>query len=200
MNDTRSILLTGVGGQGTILAAKILSEGLTRMGYDVKMSEIHGMAQRGGSVTSHVRYGSRVDSPVISEGEADILCSFEKLEAFRHLGYIKPEGMLIVNDLEIYPLPVLIGQAAYPDDITAVLKTRHERFQLLSAHAIAEKLGNPRVENIVLLGAVAHYGGFMQFSWEETIRDLVKPAFIDINIKAFYAGAKAASASFGGAS
>lgn len=193
MSDTRSIMLAGVGGQGTILAAKILSEGLTRMGYDVKMSEIHGMAQRGGSVTSHVRYGSIVASPVISEGEADILCSFEKLEALRHLIFARPQGILIVNDREIHPLPVLIGQAEYPKEVHADLKARHNQFRLIPAHAIAGELGSPRVENIVLLGAVAHFGGLMEFNWEQTISELVKPAFIDINIKAFFAGAQAAS-------
>ena len=123
-NDTKSILLVGVGGQGTILASKILSEGLVRKGYDVKMSEIHGMSQRGGSVTTHVRYGSKVASPVVPEGEADVLVAFEKVEAARWLQYLKKGGTLVVNDFEIYSLPVLTGAAEYPHGVTEKLMSR----------------------------------------------------------------------------
>ncbi len=186
--DTTSIMLAGVGGQGTILAAKVLSEGLTRMGYDVKMSEIHGMSQRGGSVTSHVRFGSRVDSPVIPLGGADCLCGFEKLEALRCLPYLKQEGVLIVNDLEIYPLPVLIGAAEYPQDVLQRLTREAEGCLILDAHGEAEQLGTSRVENILLLGALIHRLDLDGFPWKEVLQDLVKPAFVEMNLEAFALG------------
>ena len=185
---TTSIMLAGVGGQGTILAAKVLSEGLTRMDYDVKMSEIHGMSQRGGSVTSHVRFGSRVDSPVIAQGGADCICGFEKLEALRCIPYLKKDGILIVNDLEIYPLPVLIGSAQYPEDVIERLTKNEEHCMVIKAHHEARKLGNVRVENILLLGALIQQLGLTEFPWQEVLQDLVKPAFVEMNLEAFSLG------------
>ncbi len=181
-------MLAGVGGQGTILAARILSEGLMRMGFDVKMSEIHGMSQRGGSVTSHVRFGKQVFSPVIAEGKADIICGFEKLEALRHMPYLKPGGLMIVNDLEIYPLPVLTGAAKYPERVLETIADQVPECLILPAHREASELGNSRVENILLLGALISRLGLDDVSWEDTIRELVKSAFIEINLKAFALG------------
>ena len=148
---TKSVLLVGVGGQGTILVSKLLTAGLVKAGFDVKMSEIHGMSQRGGSVSTHVRYGEKVYSPVIEEGEADLLISFEKMEAIRWLKFLKPEGHLIVNNYKINPLPVLIGKEIYPE------KEIDEELKLLSATVInafdkASEIGNIRVMNVILLG------------------------------------------------
>lgn len=186
--ETNSIMLAGVGGQGTILAAKVLSEGLTRGGYDVKMSEIHGMSQRGGSVTSHVRYANQVHSPVIAHGKADIICGFEKLEALRSLPYLKPDGTMIVNDVELYPLPVLIGAASYPEGIIERLKQQVSDCRVVPAHEQAKKMGNPRAENLLLLGVLVSLMGLEQIPWEDIIREQVKKQFIEINLEAFAIG------------
>ena len=150
----KSILLVGVGGQGTILASKILTEGLLRLGYDVKMSEIHGMAQRGGSVTTQIKFGEKVYSPCIGRGEADVIIAFEKVEAVRWLSHLKEDGTLLVNDYEIYSLPVLLGQEKYPENVIEKLKEKVTKFKALNAAQIAEDLGNIKAQNIVLLGAL----------------------------------------------
>lgn len=186
---TKSVLLVGVGGQGTILVSKLLTTGLMKAGYDVKMSEIHGMSQRGGSVSTHVRYGEKVYSPVIEEGEADLLISFEKMEAIRWLKFLKPEGHLIVNNYKINPLPVLIGKEIYPE------KEIDEELKLLSATVInafdkASEIGNIRVMNVILLGTVVKMMNLEDIDWEEIIRNNVKEKFIDVNIKAFNEGIK----------
>lgn len=186
---TKSVLLVGVGGQGTILVSKLLTAGLVKAGFDVKMSEIHGMSQRGGSVSTHVRYGEKVYSPVIEEGEADLLISFEKMEAIRWLKFLKPEGHLIVNNYKINPLPVLIGKEIYPE------KEIDEELKLLSATVInafdkASEIGNIRVMNVILLGTVVKIMNLEDIDWEEIIRNNVKAKFIDVNIKAFNEGIK----------
>jgi indolepyruvate ferredoxin oxidoreductase beta subunit len=186
---TKSVLLVGVGGQGTILASKVLSVGLTRAGYDVKMSEIHGMSQRGGSVTTHVKFGSRVYSPVINEREADILVSFEKVEAARWLSYLKPGGMLVVNDYEIHPLSVLTGEAKYPEDVINKLKERVPNTISFNAGRIAENLGNIKAQNIVLFGALVKGVKLDNLDWSGVLRDIIPPKFYDLNVKAFAAGA-----------
>lgn len=186
---TKSILLVGVGGQGTILVSKLLTTGLMKVGYDVKMSEIHGMSQRGGSVSTHVRYGENVYSPVIEEGGADLLISFEKMEAIRWLKFLKPEGSLIVNNYKMNPLPVLIGKDIYPE------KEIDEELKILSATVInaydkANEIGNIRVMNVILLGTVVKMMSLENIDWEEIIRNNVKEKFIDVNIKAFNEGIK----------
>lgn len=186
---TKSVLLVGVGGQGTILVSKLLTAGLVKAGFDVKMSEIHGMSQRGGSVSTHVRYGEKVYSPVIEEGEADLLISFEKMEAIRWLKFLKPEGHLIVNNYKINPLPVLIGKEIYPE------KEIDEELKLLSATVInafdkASEIGNIKVMNVILLGTVVKMMNLEDIDWEEIIRNNVKAKFIDVNIKAFNEGIK----------
>jgi indolepyruvate ferredoxin oxidoreductase beta subunit len=190
INDTKSILLVGVGGQGTILASKILSEGLLRKGFDVKMSEIHGMSQRGGSVSTHVRFGTKVASPVVSAGEADVLAAFEKVEAVRWLSYLKPEGTLVVNDFEIYSLPVLIGAAKYPDNVTDKLRSEVPKLKVIDAAGIAKKLGNIKAQNVVLLGALVKALGLEELDWGSVIKDIVPPKLYELNIKAFEAGLK----------
>lgn len=187
-NDTKSILLVGVGGQGTILASKILTEGLVRKGYDVKMSEIHGMSQRGGSVTTHVRYGTKVASPVVPMGEADVLVAFEKVEAVRWLAYLKKSGTLVVNNFEIYSLPVLIGAAKYPDEVIEKLKAEVANIKEFNAGKIAEELGNIKAQNVVLLGALVKAMNLEDLDWESVIRDTVPPKLLNLNIEAFKAG------------
>ncbi len=187
-DDTKSILLVGVGGQGTILASKILSEGLVRKGYDVKMSEIHGMSQRGGSVTTHVRFGTKVASPVVPEGEADVLVAFEKVEAVRWLKYLKKGGKLVVNNYEIYSLPVLTGTPKYPDDVVEKLKKEVPGLKIFNAGEIAEGLGNIKAQNVVLLGAMVKAMGLENIDWESVLKELVPPKLLDLNLKAFKAG------------
>lgn len=184
---TKSILLVGVGGQGTILASKLLTTGLMEAGYDVKMSEIHGMSQRGGSVSSQVRYGDKVDSPVIELGGADILVSFERMEALRWLKYLKPDGKIVVNDYRIDSMPILSGKAEYPEDVIKILSTKVET-KVIDAAKQAEALGNSKVMNVILLGAIIKSMGLEQIDWEKIIRDNVKPQFVDLNLKALEAG------------
>ncbi|MGL4913145.1 MAG: indolepyruvate oxidoreductase subunit beta [Romboutsia sp.] len=184
---TKSILLVGVGGQGTILASKLLTTGLMEAGYDVKMSEIHGMSQRGGSVSSQVRYGEKVCSPVIEIGGADILVSFEKMEALRWLEYLKPEGKIVYNNYRMDSMPVLTGKAEYKEkEIEAELERLDAT--ILNAADKAVELGNAKVMNIILLGALVKSMELDNIDWETIIRDNVKEKFIDININAFNEG------------
>ncbi len=187
---TKSVLLVGVGGQGTILASKLLTTGLMQAGYDVKMSEIHGMSQRGGSVSSQVRYGEKVLSPVIEPGGADILVSFEVMEALRWLNYLKPTGKVIVNQYQLPPMPVITGEAVYAADIIEDLRA-HADVTVVNAAAIASELGNPKAMNIVLLGAIIKAMQLTDIDWEQLIRETVKPAFVDLNIKAVHRGMEA---------
>jgi indolepyruvate ferredoxin oxidoreductase beta subunit len=184
----KNVLLVGVGGQGTILASKLLSEGLLALGYDVKMSEIHGMAQRGGSVSTHVRYGARVYSPVMGPGEADVLVAFEKMEALRWLPYLSPEGMLIVNNHEIYPMPVILGLSEYPARLEVALSESVTRMLLIEAAETAAELGNPRVMNVVLLGALVKSLGLDDPCWSDTLGSCVPPHVLQINTRAFRKG------------
>lgn len=184
---TKSIMLVGVGGQGTILASKLLTTGLMNAGYDVKMSEIHGMSQRGGSVSSQVRYGKKVYSPVIEIGGADILVSFEKMEALRWLEYLKPEGKIVVNNYRIDSIPVLTGKAIYKE------KEIEDELNRLNATIInaadkAKELGNVKVMNIILLGALVKSMSLEDIDWESIIRENIKEKFVDINLQAFKKG------------
>jgi indolepyruvate ferredoxin oxidoreductase beta subunit len=183
----KSILLVGVGGQGTILASKLLTTGLMEAGYDVKMSEIHGMSQRGGSVSSQVRYGEKVESPVIELGGADILISFEKMEALRWLNYLKPDGKVVVNDLEIGSMPILSGKADYPKNAAEILEG-YAKTMVISASDEAEKLGNPKVMNIILLGAIIKAMGLEEINWDKILRENIKEKLVEINLKALEAG------------
>lgn len=187
MSNVNSILLVGVGGQGTILASKLLSQGLMEYGYDVKMSEIHGMSQRGGSVTTHIRYGERVNSPTIGIGEADLLVSFEEMESYRWLEYLKPGGKLILNRFRFPSAPILIGKADYPEGLIEEIENKTQ-MTVIDAAKIATQLGNPKVMNIILLGALVKNMGLENVNWEKIISDNVKSKFVDINIKAFNKG------------
>lgn len=183
----KSILLVGVGGQGTILASKLLTTGLMEAGYDVKMSEIHGMSQRGGSVSSQVRYGEKVESPVIEIGGADILVSFEKMEALRWLEYLKKDGKVVVNDFEINSMPILSGKADYPAGIIEKLSEKIHTIAI-NAHKYAAELGNSKVTNVILLGSIIKAMKLEKINWEKIIRDNVKPKFVDLNLKAIEVG------------
>ena len=188
MKEVKSILFIGVGGQGTILASKILTEGLLRNGYDVKMSEVHGMAQRGGSVTTQVRFGEKVYSPLIEKGKADAIVSFEKSEALRALPYLKEGGHLIVNDYEIHPVPVLIGQEKYPEGVDIVLKNTVENTVIVKAAEIAKELGNIKAQNVVLLGALLKALDIKDVDWEAVVTSLVPEKAVELNKKALKAG------------
>jgi indolepyruvate ferredoxin oxidoreductase beta subunit len=185
---TTNVLLVGVGGQGTILASDILSEGLVQNGYDVKMSEIHGLAQRGGSVTTQIKFGDKVYSPVIGTAEADVLVSFEKIEAVRYLRYLKPEGTLIVNDYEIFSLPVLIGAEKYPVNVSEKLRQSVKHLKLFNAFQIAEKLGNPKVQSIVVMGAIIKVLKLEKVNWVQIMKQFVPAKLLDLNIRALQAG------------
>nr|WP_312579093.1 indolepyruvate oxidoreductase subunit beta [Sedimentibacter sp.] len=184
---TNNILLVGVGGQGTILASKLLTIGLLESGYDVKMSEIHGMSQRGGSVSSHVRYGDKVESPVIELGGADILVSFEKMEALRYLNYLKPDGIVVVNDFEINSMPILSGKSDYPENAAEILKSKAKTIVIDGAEE-AENLGNSKVMNVILLGTIIKSMKLEDIDWNKILRDNIKPKLIDINLKALEVG------------
>lgn len=184
---TKSVLLVGVGGQGTILASKLLTIGLMESGYDVGMSEIHGMSQRGGSVSSQVRYGDKVYSPVIEKGGADILVSFEKMEALRWLDYLKDNGKIIVNDYQINSMPILNGKAEYKgEEISKELLRVGAK--LINASKSAIELGNPKTMNIILLGSLVKSMNLEHIDWNQIISDNVKKEFVDINIEAFKVG------------
>jgi len=189
-----NFLLAGVGGQGTILASDVLASVGLRAGYDVKKSEVHGMAQRGGSVTTSIRWGDKVYSPLIGPGEADFFVSFEKLEALRHIGKLRPGGVVLVNDYAIPPLSVSSGSDQYPDDerLVGVLQASTANHYLLPANSLAEDLGNPRVNNVVLLGALSHWLPDVELpTWLEAVRDRVPPRFADLNEQAFLVGREA---------
>lgn len=187
MSEIKNILLVGVGGQGIILASKILSKGLIDAGYDVKMSEVHGMAQRGGSVTTQVRYGKKVYSPIIGKGQADIIVAFEEMEAMRWIDYLRPNGKLVINDYKIPSVPILIGATEYPKGIIEELKEKADT-TVINAAEIAKELGNIRTQNVVMLGGLIKAIGLDIIKWEDVIKELVKEKYIDINIKAFNKG------------
>mgnify|MGYP002517059047 FL=1 len=187
MSDVKSVLFVGVGGQGTILASKILTIGLIENGYDVKMSEVHGMSQRGGSVSTQVRFGSKVYSPIIGEGSADILVSFEEMEAARYAKFLKKDGKMVVNTSRIPSMPILSGACQYPEGILEALKEQVP-VMALDATQIASDLGNPKSANVVLLGALIQAMDLHTIDWKSIIAKTVKKNFVDINLKAFEAG------------
>lgn len=184
----KNIMIVGVGGQGTLLASKLMGKAFVEKGYDVTVSEVHGMSQRGGSVVTYVRYGEKVYSPIIEKGEADIIIAFEQLEAARWLPFLKPGGILITSTQKIDPMPVIMGSAAYPDEILADI--REKGVQVISADALtlAEEAGSAKATNVVLLGLAAHFLGFDKEIWEEVIRTTVPPKTIAVNEKAFELG------------
>lgn len=185
----KSIKLVGVGGQGTILATTLLSSALIDAGFDVKMSEIHGMSQRGGSVSSEIRYGKKVYSPVIMKGNADALVSFEQMEAGRTVDYLKPEGILLVNNYKINSMVTLNGKTEYPKTILEEL-SKMVKTHIINASELAEELGNPKVMNVIMLGALVKALKLDDLNFEKAIRENVKERFIDLNLEAFKLGLK----------
>ncbi len=185
---TKNIMIAGVGGQGTLLASKLLGSLLIGQGYDVKVSEVHGMAQRGGSVVTYVRYGERVASPIIDRGEADILVAFELLEAARWAEYLRPEGVLIANTQQILPMPVITGAAVYPEDLAERLREGCGRAVLVDALAPAEEAGSAKAVNVVLMGILSTVLGIPEAAWMAALEKQLKPALVEMNKKAFYIG------------
>ena len=190
--ETKNIMIVGVGGQGTLLASKVLGYVLLKQGFDVKVSEVHGMSQRGGSVVTYVRYGDKVYSPVIDKGEADVIISFEKLEAARWLEYLKPGGQIIVNTQEMEPMPVIIGAAKYPENLVEKMKEKGAKVDAEDFLAIALKACSPKAVNIALLGRFSNY--FTEIpdeAWQDALENNVNPKFLELNKKAFALGKSA---------
>jgi indolepyruvate ferredoxin oxidoreductase, beta subunit len=187
-NSTTNILVAGVGGQGVILASDIMSEVFMEAGYDVKKSEIHGMAMRGGIVTSHFRFGKKVYSPLIKEGEVDILFAFEQLEGLRWVNHLKPDGKIVMNDHKINPPIVNLGEMGYPEGIPEKIESRFKRFYLVKGTEVALKIGDIRAANVVLLGAISKLFDVTEEIWLSTILNHLPPKVHELNRKAFSAG------------
>lgn len=190
--DTKNIMIVGVGGQGTLLASKMLGYVLLQQGYDVKVSEVHGMSQRGGSVVTYVRYGKKVYSLVIDKGEADVIISFEKLEAARWLEFLKKDGTIITNTQEVEPMPVITGAAAYPENLIEKMQAAGAKVDAKDFLSIAQEAGSAKAVNIALMGRLSTY--FPEISdeqWQDAIEKIVPPKFLDLNKKAFEAGRNA---------
>lgn len=184
---TKNIMIVGVGGQGTLLTSRILG-GITRKaGYDVKLSEVHGMAQRGGSVVTFVRYGENVAEPIVEEGQADVLIAFERLEAMRYAHFLKKGGAMVINDQRIDPITVVTGMSQYPEHIIETLEKDHNIYSV-DAMAKAKELGNSKVFNIIVLGVAAQHMDFSEEDWLEVIEETVPPKTVEINKQAFLTG------------
>ena len=186
-NNTKNIMIVGVGGQGTLLTSRILGGITVEAGYDVKLSEVHGMAQRGGSVVTFVRYGEKVAEPIVEEGQADLLIAFETLEAKRYAHFLKKDGVLVVNEQRIDPITVVTGAATYPEGIVEELE---KEYSVLKINAMDEalKLGNSKVFNIIVLGMAAKHMDFSKEDWLKVIEKTVPPKTVDMNKKAFLLG------------
>lgn len=188
MMETKNIIIVGVGGQGSLLASKILGDLLLRQGYDVKVSEVHGMSQRGGSVITYVRFGDCVYSPVVDEGEADYIVSFEILETARWLSYLKPGGQIVTNTQEIDPMPVITGAASYPEHLVEKIKEQGIKIDAMDCLSLAKEAGSPKAVNIVLLGRLSHYFDISEEAWQEVLTANVPQKFLELNQKAFALG------------
>lgn len=187
MQNTKNIMIVGVGGQGTLLASRILGNAVISEGYDVKVSEVHGMSQRGGSVVTYVKYGDKVFSPIIDRGEADMILAFEKLEAARALPYLKEGGTVILNDREIAPMPVITGAAEYPDGLVADIAAK-AKVIAIDALLLSLEAGSAKAVNVVLIGVLARSSDISKEVWIQTIKDTVPAKFLDLNLKAFELG------------
>lgn len=184
---TTNIMIVGVGGQGTLLTSRILGKMATNAGFDVKLSEVHGMAQRGGSVVTYVRYGENVAEPIVEEGQVDVLIAFERLEALRYLHFVKKDGVVIVNDLRMDPITVVTGQATYPEGIIDTLKSARKTI-VVNATEKSKEIGSPKSFNVIVLGAAAKHMSFEKEEWINVIESTVPPKTIAKNIEAFEAG------------
>jgi indolepyruvate ferredoxin oxidoreductase beta subunit len=186
--ETKNIMIVGVGGQGSLLASKLLGHLLLSQGYDVKVSEVHGMSQRGGSVVTYVRYGDKVYSPVIDKGQADFIVSFEALEAARWLPYLKKDGQIVTNTQQIDPMPVITGACEYPENIIEKLKATGAKVDALDCLSLATKAGSSKAVNIVLLGRLSHYFDLPEDAWIKSLEVNVPEKFLEMNKKAFELG------------
>ncbi len=189
--ETKNMMIVGVGGQGTLLASKLLGRLLLTKGFDVKVSEVHGMSQRGGSVVTYVRWGDRVCSPIIDKGQADCILSFELLEAARYTEFLKPGGRIIVNSQQINPMPVIAGAAVYPENLAEKMAALDAEVDAFDALSLAEEAGSSKAVNLVLLGRLAKQFDFTDEEWMEAIEHSVPPKFLEMNKKAFEAGKSA---------
>ena len=186
--STKNIMIVGVGGQGTLLASKLLGKLLLGKGYDVKVSEVHGMSQRGGSVVTYVRYGEKVYSPVIDKGEADVIVSFELLEAARWAEYLKKDGVIVTNTQQVNPMPVITGAMEYPADLENKIKAKGLKLDAIDALALAEKAGSSKAVNIVLMGRLSKLFDFTEQEWLAAIEQSVPEKFLELNKTAFTLG------------
>lgn len=186
--SVQSIMIVGVGGQGTLLSSRLLGNLLMSENYDVKVSEVHGMSQRGGSVVTYVRYGDFVASPLITKGGADVILAFEQLEAARWLPYLKKSGKLIVNEQKMDPMSVITGAKEYPDDVIENIKATGADIYTLDALSLAVEAGTPKAVNVVLIGAMAKFMDFDKSAWEKAIKETVPEKFLEMNLKAFELG------------
>ncbi len=184
---TKSIMIVGVGGQGTLLASRILGNTVIREGYDVKVSEVHGMSQRGGSVVTYVKYGEKVYSPCIDKGEADLILAFEILEAARALPFLKKDGTMIANTQQINPMPVITGAAEYPSDLQSKIAEKAKLVKL-DALSLAQELGNIKTVNVILIGVLAKNSEIEYEKWIQSIKETVPEKFLNVNLKAFDIG------------
>ncbi|MCQ2468980.1 MAG: indolepyruvate oxidoreductase subunit beta [Ruminococcus sp.] len=189
--ETKSIMIVGVGGQGSLLASRLLGNVLLAQGYDVKVSEVHGMSQRGGSVVTYVKYGDKVYSPIIEKGEADAVISFELLEAARCLPYLKKGGKLITSTQKIEPMPVITGAAQYPDDLAEKIKAAGADIIAVDALSLAEQAGTAKASNVVLMGVFAATTDYSDDLWQKALEQCVPPKFLELNKKAFELGKNA---------
>ena len=189
--QTQNIMIVGVGGQGSLLASKLLGRLLLTKGYDIKVSEVHGMSQRGGSVVTYVRFGEEVYSPVIDKGEADYIVSFELLEAARWTEYLRPEGRIVTNTQQVNPMPVIIGAAQYPEDLAAKMQAEGINVDAIDALKLAEEAGSSKAVNIVLMGHLSRNFDFTLDEWMDAIEKSVPAKFLELNKKAFLLGREA---------
>lgn len=185
---TKNIMIVGVGGQGSLLASKLLGHLLLTEGYDVKVSEVHGMSQRGGSVVTYVRFGEKVYSPIIDKGEADFIVSFEKLEAARYVEYLKEGGRIVVNVQEIEPMPVITGAAEYPENLIEKIQNKGIQVDAMDCLGLAEKASSAKAVNIVLMGRLSRYFDIPVEKWQKAIEECVPPKFVELNHRAFTLG------------
>lgn len=186
--DTKNIIIVGVGGQGSLLASKILGHLLLSQGYDVKVSEVHGMSQRGGSVITYVRFGDKVYSPVVDKGQADFIVSFEILETVRWLDCLKDGGQIVTNTQQIDPMPVIIGAAQYPENLVEKMRAKNIKVDAMDCLSLARQAGSQKAVNIVLLGRLSHYFDIPESAWQESLKANVPPKFLELNQKAFELG------------
>ena len=186
--ETKNVMIVGVGGQGSLLASKLLGKLLLTKGYDIKVSEVHGMSQRGGSVVTYVRFGDKVYSPIIDKGEADFIVSFEMLEAARYTEFLKPNGKIIANTQQINPMPVITGAAEYPAELEGKIKSAGADLVAVDALSLAEQAGSSKAVNIVLMGILSKYFDFTEEEWLEAIENSVPAKFLELNKKAFALG------------